>query len=76
MRRSLRLGLLVLTACRGGIKAPETIPVAPGVLDSLPPGISPPAVDTSARAGVHGGTVGRALIAADWPLTQIGRAHV
>src|ERR1043166_1840083 len=67
MRRSLVLGLLVL-ACRGGIKAPETIPVAPGVLDSIAPAIAPPAVDTSARAAVQ--TPGRALIAAGWPLTQ------
>ena len=70
MRRSLGLGLLVLTACRGGIKAPETIPMAPGALDSLPPAISPPAADTSGRATVFGETVGRVLIAADWPLTQ------
>src|SRR6266568_351311 len=69
MRRSLALGLLVL-ACRGGIKAPETIPVAPGVLDSIPPAIAPPAVDTSARAAVQGGPPSRALIAADWPLTR------
>src|SRR5256885_10076623 len=69
MRRSLALSLLML-ACRGGIKAPETIPVAPGVLDSIPPAIAPPAVDTSARAAVQGGTPSRALIAADWPLTR------
>src|ERR1051325_4688436 len=69
MRRSLVLGLLVL-ACRGGIKAPETIPVAPGVLDSIPPAIAPSPVDTSARAAVQEGTPGRALIAAGWPLTQ------
>src|ERR1043166_217470 len=67
MRRSLVLGLLVL-ACRGGIKAPETIPVAPGVLDSIAPAIAPPAVDTSARAAVQ--TPGRALIAAGRPLPQ------
>src|SRR5207249_3049419 len=69
MRRSLALGLLVL-ACRSGIKAPETIPVAPGVLDSIPPAIALAAVDTSARAAVQAGTPSRALIAADWPLTQ------
>src|SRR2546429_819582 len=69
MRRSLALGLLVL-ACRSGIKTPETIPLAPGVLDSIPPAIAPPAVDTSARAAVQGGTPSRALIAADWSLGQ------
>ena len=69
MRRTLALGLLVLTACPGAIKAPETIPVAPGVLDSIPPAIAP-VVDTSTRAAVHGGTAGRARIAPDWPLTQ------
>src|SRR6266700_6576990 len=69
MRRSLALALLVL-ACRGGIKAPETIPVAPGVLDSIAPAIAPPAVDTSTRAAVQGGPPSRALIAADWPLTR------
>src|SRR2546429_847885 len=69
MRRSLALGLVVL-ACRSGIKTPETIPLAPGVLDSIPPAIAPPAVDTSARAAVQGGTPSRALIAADWSLGQ------
>src|SRR2546429_9125710 len=69
MRRSLALGLLVL-ACRSGIKTPETIPLAPGVLDSIPPAIAPPAVDTSARASVQGATPIRALIAADWALGQ------
>ena len=69
MRKSLALGLLVL-ACRGGIKAPETIPVAPGVLDSIPPAIAPAAVDTPARAAAQGETPGRALIAANWPLTR------
>src|SRR5207248_9361250 len=69
MRRSLALGLLVL-ACRSGIKAPETIPVVPGVLDSIPPAIALPAVDTSARAAVQAGAPSRARIAADWALTQ------
>src|SRR5436309_12470037 len=71
MRRSLALGLLVL-ACRGGIKAPETIPVAPGVLDSIPPAIAPPAVDTSARTAASAAVVaaGGARTAPDWPLTQ------
>jgi gamma-glutamyltranspeptidase/glutathione hydrolase len=66
MRRSLGLSLLVLTACGGGRKAPETIAVpAPA-----PPTIAPPAVDTVARAAAPVGATGRALIAADWPLTQ------
>src|SRR5204862_7842649 len=69
MRRSLALGPLVL-ACRSGIKAPETIPVAPGVLDSIPPAIALPVVDTSARAAVQAGTPSRAPIAAGLPLTQ------
>src|SRR5690242_7518776 len=71
MRKSLALGLLVL-ACRGGIKAPETIPVAPpsGVLDSIAPAIATAAVDTSARAAAQEGTPGRARIATGWPLTQ------
>ena len=69
MRRSLGLGLLLVTACRGGIKVPETIPVAPGVPGPLPPAIAVPAVDTSARP-TAGGVAGRALIAPDWPLTQ------
>jgi len=71
MRRSLALGLLVL-ACRGGIKAPETIPVAPGVLDSIPPAVAPPAVDTSARTAAPAAVVaaGGARTAPDWPLTQ------
>ena len=71
MRRSLILGLLVL-ACRGGIKAPETTPVAPGVLDSIPPAIAPPAVDTSARTAAPAAVVaaGGARTAPDWPLTQ------
>src|SRR5205823_8384982 len=71
MRRSLILGLLVL-ACRGGIRAPETTPVAPGVLDSIPPAIAPPAVDTSARTAASAAVVaaGGARTAPDWPLTQ------
>ena len=71
MRRSLALGLLAL-ACRGGIKAPETIPVAPVVLDSIPAAIAPPALDTSARAAAPAEAVatGGVLIAPEWPLTQ------
>src|ERR1700752_189771 len=69
MRRSLGLGLLVLTACRGGIKAPQTIPVAPAALDSIPPPPAPPAVRPSARARLPGAARG-ARIAAGWPLSQ------
>ena len=65
MRRFLGLGLLLLTACRGGIKPPETIPVASSVLDSIPPAVALPAVDTVATRGARG-----ALIAAAWPLGQ------
>ena len=70
MRRALRLGLLVLAACSGGIKTPETIPVAPGVLPAIPAAIAPPVVDTSAKPAAGGGEAGPALVAADWPLTQ------
>src|SRR6266446_4972156 len=69
MRRSLGLGLLLVTACGGGIKVPETIPVAPGVPGPISPAIALPPVDTSARSAA-GGVAGRALIAPDWPLTQ------
>jgi gamma-glutamyltranspeptidase/glutathione hydrolase len=68
MHRSLGLGLLLVTACRGGSKAPETIAVpAPA-----PPAIAPLAVDTAATVAVPEGalTAGGALIAPDWPLTQ------
>jgi gamma-glutamyltranspeptidase/glutathione hydrolase len=65
MRRCLGLGLLLLTACGGGIKVPETIPVAPGVLAPIPP-----AGETPAGPAAGGGTARRARIAADWPLGQ------
>jgi gamma-glutamyltranspeptidase/glutathione hydrolase len=70
MRRSLGLGLLLLTACGGGIKAPETIPVASGVLDSIPPAVALPAVDMAATPAADGGATGGARIAAAWPLGQ------
>ncbi len=70
MRRTLRLGLLVLAACSGGMKVPETIPVVPVVPPPIPPVIAPPDVDTSARPAAGGEAADRALIAADWPLTQ------
>src|SRR3989454_8052518 len=68
MRKSLGLALLLLTACSGGVKPPETIPVPPDVPAPISPAIAPPAVDTPAKPA--GGVVaGRdALIAADWPL--------
>src|SRR5438093_322157 len=68
MRKSLGLALLLLTACRGGVKLPETIPVPPDVPAPISPAIAPPAVDTPAKpaAGVRAGR--DALIAADWPL--------
>jgi len=70
MRRSLGLGLVLLTACGGGLKPPETIPVAPGLPTPVLPAIALPAVDTSASRGAGGGPAGRARIAAEWPLSQ------
>src|SRR6266511_3583049 len=70
MRRSLGLGLLLLAACRGGIKAPETIPVDLDVPGPIPPAIAPPAVDTSPRPAAGGGMARPALIAAGWPLGE------
>jgi len=70
MRRSLGLGLALLTACGGGLKPPETIPVPAGVPTPVLPAIALPAVDTSASPGAGGGAAGRARIAAEWPLSQ------
>jgi len=70
MRRSLGLGLLVLTACGGGIKAPETIPIPPDIPAPTSPAIAPPAVDTPARPAAGAVAAHGALIAADWPLGQ------
>ena len=67
MRRSLGLGLLLLTACGGGLKAPETIPVpaidvAPIIpADTAPPGSTPA---SAAAAGTRD-----ARIAPAWPLS-------
>ena len=68
MRKSLGLALLLLTACSGGVKPPETIPVPPDIPAPISPAIAPPAVDTPAKpaAGVMAGH--DALIAANWPL--------
>jgi len=74
MRRSLGLGLVVLTAC-GGIKAPETIPLPPIVPPAIP-AIALPAVDSSAGPATGGESVRGALIAADWPLAQRVKAVV
>jgi len=66
MRRSLPLGLLLLTACHSSIKLPETIPVPPDLPAAISPAIAPPTGDTPATAE---GEAGRgALISADWPL--------
>jgi gamma-glutamyltranspeptidase/glutathione hydrolase len=70
MRRSLGLGLLLLSACSGAIELPETIPVAPDVPLPNPPTIAPPAVATSATPISEGGAARGPLISADWPLAQ------
>jgi len=70
MRRSLGLGLLLLTACSGGIKAPETIPVDLGVPTPVSPALGPSAVDTPATPTSDGGAARGTLISADWPLAQ------
>ena len=68
MRRFSVLGLLVLMACRSGIKLPETIPVTPDVPAPFPPAEAPP--ETPARPGAEERAARPALIAADWPLGQ------
>jgi gamma-glutamyltranspeptidase/glutathione hydrolase len=70
MRRSLGLGLLLLTACSGGIKAPDTIPVDLGVPAPVPPAIASPTVDTPATPTAEVVAARGALIAANWPLGQ------
>src|SRR6266576_1889597 len=54
MRRSVGLGLLLLTACGGGIKAPETIPVPPVAFVPLTPVDTAPTEGTSASAAAAG----------------------
>jgi len=66
MRRSVGLGLLLLTACGGGIKAPETIPIPDFVVGPVTPADTVPGPTTSSTAA---GTRD-ALIAAAWPLGQ------
>ena len=66
MRRSLGLGLLLSTACGGGLKAPETIPIPDVVVAAVPPADTAPGPTTSPTAA---GTRD-ALIAAVWPLGQ------
>src|SRR2546425_511827 len=47
--------------------SPRTARTAPA---TIPPVVAPPDVDTSARPAAGGEAADRALIAADWPLTQ------
>src|SRR5437773_10341937 len=67
MRRSVGLGLLLLTACGGGIKAPETIPVPPVGFVPLPPVDTAPAEGTPASAAAAGPRDARTAPA--WPLS-------
>src|SRR4029077_10649469 len=66
MRRSVGLGLLLLTACGGGLQAPETIPVPPVALVPLPPVDTAPAAGTPASPAAGGPR--DAPIAPAWPL--------
>src|SRR5437870_10396892 len=64
MHRALGWILLVLAACRGGIKSPETIPVpfaVPAAADSVARAPAAPATPEAAHT---------ALIAAEWPLGE------
>src|SRR2546429_6631793 len=54
MRRSVGLGLLLLTACGGGIKAPETILVPPVASVPLTPVDTAPAEGTPASPAAAG----------------------
>src|SRR5437016_6961642 len=67
MRRSVGLGLLLLTACGGGIKAPETIPVPPVAFVPLTPVDTAPAGGTPASPAATGTQDAR--IAPAWPLS-------
>jgi gamma-glutamyltranspeptidase / glutathione hydrolase len=71
MRRSLGLGLLLLTACSPGMKAPEAIPVdLVDVPAPVSPATLPLAVDTAAGPAAGVAAPRGALISADWPLGQ------
>src|SRR5690242_15649542 len=63
MRRAVGCGLLLLTACRGGLKAPEIIPAGSITVptESLSLATAAPATLEATRT---------ALIADDWPLNQ------
>src|SRR2546427_5831577 len=67
MRRSVGLGLLLLTACGGGIKAPEMIPVPPVAFVPLTPVDTAPTGGTPASAAATGTRDAR--IAPAWPLS-------
>src|SRR5437867_13017755 len=67
MRRSVGLGLLLLTACGGGIKAPETIPIPPVGFVPLTPVDTAPAEGTPASPAAAGTQDAR--IAPAWPLS-------
>ena len=67
MRRSVGLGLLLLTACGGGIKAPETIPVPPVPFVPLTLVDTAPAEGTPASPAAAGTQDAR--IAPTWPLS-------
>src|SRR5207249_7094939 len=67
MRRSVGLGLLLLTACGGGIKAPETIPVPPVGFVPLTPVDTAPTEGTPASAAAAGTRDARTAPA--WPLS-------
>src|SRR5713101_4180064 len=54
MRRSVGLSLLLLTACGGGIKAPETIPVPSVAFVPLTPVDTAPAEGTPASPAAAG----------------------
>lgn len=66
MRKSLECLVLLLMACRGGIKLPETIPVAPAPPPG-PPTVVAPVHDSTASVGPPARPT---LIAADWPLDR------
>src|SRR2546427_10744357 len=55
MRRSVGLGLLLLTACGGGIKAPEMIPVPPVGFVPLTPVDTAPTEGTPPSPAAAGG---------------------